>query len=201
MRGRPRIYPSVPHPYPSLLPMTNPDDLLLMGRVGKTHGVRGEIKVAPETDGPERFADLPAVYLGKSAEAAQRYGLEGARFQYPKGRTTVLLALEGVESVEAAADLRGLLVWADPTDLPALEDGQAYLHDLVGLTVVEVDEDGAEVGEVGTVRDLYDGAQLLFAVDRPGKPEVLIPDVDEFVVRTDLEARRLYVRPIEGLLE
>ncbi|MGB3544787.1 ribosome maturation factor RimM, partial [Rubrivirga sp.] len=177
------------------------DNLLLMGRVGKTHGVRGEIKVAPETDGPERFADLEVVHIGKSAASAQRFALEGVRFQYPKGRTTVLLALEGVDSVEAAADLRGSLVWADPADLPALEDGEAFLHDLVGLTVIEVDDDGAEVAEIGTVRDLYDGAQLLFAVDRPGKSEVLIPDVDEFVVRTDLEARRLYVKPIEGLLE
>ncbi len=181
--------------------MTEHDDFLLMGRVGKTHGVRGEIKVAPETDVPERFADLEVVYIGKTADSAQRYDLEGARFQYPKGRTTVLLALEGVDSLEAAADLRGFQVWADPEDLPALEEGQAYLHDLIGLTVVEVDEDGLEVDEIGTVRDLYDGAQLLFAVDRPGKPEVLIPDVEEFVVRTDLEARRLYVKPIEGLLE
>ena len=180
--------------------MTDHDNLLLMGRVGKTHGVRGEIKVAPETDAPERFADLEAVYLGATTASARRFDLEGVRFQYPKGRTTVLLALEGVETVEDAADLRGLQVFADPDDLPALEDGQAYLHDLVGLEVVEVDEAGSEVEVIGTVRDLYDGAQLLFAVERSGKPEVLIPDVEEFVVRTDLEAGRLYVRPIEGLL-
>ena len=127
--------------------------------------------------------------------------MEHVRFQYPKGRTVVLLSLAGVDSVEAAEDLRGLQVFADPDDLPALEDGQAYLHDMIGLTVVEVDEGGAEVGELGTVRDLYDGSQLLFAIARPDGPDVLLPDVDEFVVRLDLDARRLYVRPPEGLID
>lgn len=181
--------------------MTDPDRLLLMGRVGKTHGVRGEMKVVPETDEPERFADLETLYLGATAERARPVEVEGVRFQYPKGRTVVLLALAGVDSVEAASDLRGEQLWADTDDLPPLEDGEAYIHDLIGLTVVLVDDEGAEVEEIGTVRDLYDGAQLLFAIDRPDKPEMLLPDVDEFVIRLDLDARRLYVRPPEGLID
>ena len=65
-----------------------------------------------------------------------------------------------------------------------------------------MDEAGEPVGDpVGTVRDLYDGAQLLFAIERPDGTEVLLPDVDEFVDRLDLGARRLYVRPPEGLFE
>ena len=179
-----------------------PDDLLLMGRVGKTHGVRGEVKVVPETDDPQRFAEVERLYLGADPASARAVEVQGARFQYPKGRTVVLLALAGVETVEEAAELRGLQVWADPADLPALADGEAYLHDLVGLDVYEVAEDGTEAAEpFGTVRDLYEGAQLLFAIARPDAPEVLLPDVDEFVVRLDLEARRLYVRLPEGLVE
>ena len=182
--------------------MPTPDSLLLMGRVGRTHGVRGEVKVVPETDEPARFAALDRLYLGASAEEARPVDVEGVRFQHPKGRTVVLLSLAGVGSVEAAEDLRGQLLFADPDDLPALEDGEAYLHDLVGLDVYEVAEDGTEAAEpFGTVRDLFDGAQLLFAIARPGAPEVLLPDVDEFVVRTDLAARRLYVRLPEGLVE
>ena len=181
--------------------MSDPDRLLLMGRLGKPHGVRGDLKVVPETDEPERFAELARVFVGATVEGARPVEVENVRFQYPKGRTVVLLSLAGLDTPEAAGDLRGQFLWADPDDLPALEDGEAYIHDLIGLTVVEVDDDGAEVGEMGTVRDLYDGAQLLFAIDRPGKPEVLLPDVEEFVVRLDLAARRLYVRPPEGLVE
>ena len=180
----------------------DPDRLLLMGRVGRTHGVRGEMKVVPETDDPTRFADLDRLYVGETAATARPVEVDSVRFQYPKGRTVVLLALDGVETLEAAEDLRNHHLYADPDDLPSLAEGEAYFHDLVGLDVVLVDEDGEPVGNpVGTVRDLYDGAQLLFAIAREGKPEVLLPDVDEFVVRLDLDARRLYVRPPEGLFE
>ena len=181
--------------------MTDPDRLLLMGRVAKPHGVRGEMKVAPETDDPQRFDGLERLFVGASPQAARERAVEGVRFQYPKGRTVVLLSLGGVDTVEAVEDLRGALVYAHQDDLPALAEGEAFLHDLIGLTVVEVDEAGAELGEIGTVRDLYDGAQTLLAIDRPGAPEMLLPDVDEFVVRLDLDAGRIYVRTPEGLAD
>ena len=180
----------------------DPDRLLLMGRLGRTHGVRGEIKVVPETDDPQRFAEVERLYLGADPEAVRPYGVDGVRFQYPKGRTVVLLSLDGVDSLEAAEELRGAQVYADPDDLPALDEGEAYLHDLIGLDVFELEDDGEPASEpFGRVRDLYDGAQLLFAIERPGLPEVLLPDVDEFVDRVDLEEGRLYVRLPEGLLE
>ena len=180
----------------------DPDRLLLMGRVGKTHGVRGEMKVVPETDDPLRFAEVERLFLGDAADRVRPVAVTGARFQYPKGRTVVLLALEGVDSLEAAADLRGLHVFADPDDLPPLADDEVFLHELVGVAVYEVDEDGAEADEpFGTVADLFDGAQLLFAIDRPGRSQVLLPDVEEFVVRLDVAARRLYVRLPDGLVD
>lgn len=212
-RPRRRPNPDAPHPRaglaphagPALLIQTarmDPDRLLLlMGRVGRPHGVRGELKAVPETDEPQRFALLDRLYIGETEKNVRAVAVAGVRFQYPKGRTVVLLDLEGVESPEDASALAGLSLWADPDDLPALEEGEAYLHDLVGLDVIEVDDEGAEVGMLGTVRDLYDGAQLLFAITRPDGPDVLLPDVEEFVRRLDLESRRLYVRPPDGLFE
>lgn len=182
--------------------MAADSDFLLMGRLGRPHGVRGEIKVTPETDDPQRFALLERVYLGADDATARPYELDGVRFQYPKGRTVVLLTFAGVDSIEAVEELRGANVYADADDLPPLDEGEAYIHDLIGLAVVVVDEDGEPTGDpIGTVRDLYDGSQLLFGIERPGLPEVLLPDVDEFVDRIDLEERRLYVRPPEGLFE
>lgn len=180
----------------------DPDRLLLMGRVGRAHGVRGELKAVPETDDPQRFDLVERLFVGPDEASAVEVEVEDVRFQYPKGRVVVLLSLKGVGSPEAVADLRGANLYAHADDLPPLADGEAYLHDLIGLDVVEVDENGEPVGEpVGTVRDLYDAAQLLFAIRRPDGTEVLLPDVEEFVVRVDLGARRLYVRPPEGLFE
>ena len=72
----------------------------------------------------------------------------------------------------------------------------------VGLAVVPVDEEGRPAGEpLGTVRDVYEGAQLLFAVARDGAPDVLLPDVEEFVIAVDVAGGRILVRPPEGLFE
>ncbi len=179
----------------------DPDRLILVGRVGRTHGVRGEMKVVPETDDPQRFADLDRLFIGTSAAEARPVQVDGVRFQYPKGRTVVLLSLAGVESLEAAEGLRNEQLFANPDDLPALADGEAYLHDLIGFEVVRLDDAGEPADVLGTIRDFYEGAQLLIAVARPDGGDVLLPDVDEFVVRLDLDARRFYVRPPEGLFD
>ena len=157
--------------------------------------------MVPETDDPNRFADLERVWVGASPEAAAERAVRTVRFQYPKGRTVVLLSLAGLDTPEATGDLRGLNVYAPEADLPALGEGEAFLHDLAGLAVWRVDDAGEPAERLGTVRDLYDGAQLLFAIEREGLPEVLLPDVDEFVVGVDLPGRRLLVRPPDGLFD
>ena len=181
--------------------MIDRDQLLLIGLVGKPHGVRGEVKVRPETDDPERYVDLERVWIGARPETATERALDGVRFQYPKGRTVVLLGFEGVDTVEAVEAFRGLSVYALQTDLPPLDDGEVYVHDLIGLAVWDVDEDDAARTQIGTVRDVYEGAQLLYAIRRADGSEVLLPDVDAFVAQIDLEGQRLLIRPPEGLWE
>ena len=176
--------------------MTDPDRLVRMGIVGRPHGVSGAVKVAPETDDLARFQSLARVFVGATPETAVERAVAGVRFQFPKGRTVVLLTLAGADSREAAEALRGLPVYAHTDDLPPLADDEVYLHDLIGFEVVHADTGAA----LGTVRDLFDGAQLLFGIEPPGGGDLLLlPDVDEFVVETDVPARRLVVRPPEGL--
>ncbi len=177
------------------------DSLLLVGRLGRPHGIRGDVKVTPETDDPTRLAGLKRIFAGQTPENVREYGVRNVRFQYPKGRTVVLLALDGADSPEAAEALRGLNLYAHTDDLPPLAEGQAFLHDLAGLAVWAVDDAGEPTERLGTVRDVYDGAQLLFAVEREGRPEVLLPDVEEFVAALDLPGRRLLVRPPAGLFD
>ena len=181
--------------------MIDRNDLILIGLVGKPHGFRGEVKVRPETDDPDRYVDLERVWVGATPEAARELRLDGVRFQYPKGRTVVLLGFEGVDTQEAVEELRGANVYALQDELPALADGEVYVHDLIGLAVIEVDEGGAEVGEIGTVRDVFEGAQLLYQIRRADGSDVLLPDVDAFVLGIDLDAGRMLVRPPEGIWE
>lgn len=172
-------------------------ELLLIGRIWRAHGIRGELKVIPETDAPERFDELDVVYVGKGPDGTEPRRIEGVRLQHAKRGLTVVLRLEGVASREEADALRQYNVYADEADLPPLAADEIYLHDLVGLEVVT--EEGEPVGTVGDVLQMP--AHDVYLVHREGREDAMIPAVPEFVLDVDLEARRLVVRPIEGLLE
>ena len=175
----------------------NPEVLLLVGRVGKTHGLRGEVKVIPETDDPKRFADLETVFLGNEPGEATPHTVAAVRLQPTRRGPTVVLKLEGIDTIEEAASLRRQRVFAREEDLPPLADGEFFLHDLIGLDVV------TDQGEpVGTVKDVLElPANNVYVVARSGRPDTLIPAVPAFIDEMDIEGRRLVVRPIEGLLD
>lgn len=166
---------------------------LVVGRVGRAHGLRGEVTVEVRTDDPEtRFA--PGAVL--DADPARRGPLTVATGRVQGGR--LVLRFDGVEDRTAAENLRNtlLIVEADPDELPDDPD-EFYDHQLVGLSVVTVD--GREVGTVAEM--LHLPTQDLFAVTRPDGREVLIPFVEEFVPEVDLEERTVLIDPPPGLLE
>lgn len=171
--------------------------LLLMGRILKAHGVRGEVKVIPETDDPTRFEALETVYLGPGPDDVRAFALEGVRYQTTAKGPLVMVRLRGIDDRDQADALRRLKVYADEADLPPLGEDEVYLHDLVGLDVVT--EGGVEVGQIREVLELP--AQPVYVVARPGRPDVMVPAVEAFVAAIEMEARRVVIRPIEGLLD
>jgi len=171
-------------------------NLLLMGRCGRAHGVRGEVRVHPVTDDPARLETVEHLFVGASPAAARRYRVAGVRYQFPKGKVVALVALEGIAGRDAAEALTGASVYADEAELPALAEGELYVHDLVGLEVVHAD-DGTVLGRVADVLEAV--AQDLLVVARAGAPDVLLPDVPEFIVDVDTAAGRLLARPPEGM--
>ena len=176
---------------------TRHDTLLLVGYIGKTHGVRGEVKVKPETDDPHRLLDLDTLFVGKTPESAKAHRVEALRLQPSKRGLTVVLKLEDIADRETADTLRSLHVYAREDDLPPLGEDEFFLDDLIGLEVVT--EESEAVGKVKEILELP--AQPVCVVARAGEADVLIPAVPEFIVDIDFDAGRLVVRPIEGLLE
>jgi 16S rRNA processing protein RimM len=174
-----------------------PDTLLLVGTVLRAHGVRGELKVLPETDDLDRFEAFERVYLGAGPEAVQERRVQSARMQQTKRGQIVILALEGVATREDAEALRALGVYVPEADVPPLADDEVFVHDLVGLAV-ETDA-GETVGTVQQVLELP--AQNVLVVARPDGPDVLVPAVPAFVVSIDVAGGTLVIRPIEGLLD
>ncbi|GIV61848.1 MAG: ribosome maturation factor RimM [Rhodothermaceae bacterium] len=172
-----------------------PEDLLLVGRVYRAHGVRGEVKVIPETDDPERFTGLETLYLGTAAERVDVHRVRSVRFQQTKRGRLVVLALDGVDTREAADELRTLGVYAHRDDLPPLADDEFFYSDLVGLRV-----EAEGMGEVGYVADVLElPAQEVLLVRRPDGDDVMVPAVPAFLADIDFDTGVLVVRPIEGL--
>ena len=165
---------------------------MVVGRIGRPHGVRGEVTIEVRTDDPELRFTVGADLL---TDPAERGPLTVVHRRWH--REVLLLSFEGVESREAAELLRDTLLLVPLESLPALEDpDDFYDHQLVGLTARLVD--GSVLGEVEAVR--HEGGDLL-VVRRADGGEALIPFVKAIVPTVDLGAGCLVVDPPEGLLE
>jgi 16S rRNA processing protein RimM len=176
------------------------DNLLLVGVLGPAHGVRGEMKVIPETDDPARLLDLERVWIGPSPDEARQVAVESARMQASKRGPVVLLKVATIKDRDHADALRRQRVYAHEDDLPDDDDDGLFLHDLIGLRVI-VETDG-RAAEIGTVSDVVEGvAQNLLVISRPGAADALVPDVPEIVTDVDLEAGTITLSPPDGLFE
>lgn len=174
----------------------DPDDLVVVGRVGRPQGVRGEVTVEVRTDDPaERFA-AGAVLL---TDPAERGPLTVARGRDHSGRLVV--AFEGVDDRTAAEALRDTLLLVDVRSLAPLDDPDEF-HDWQLRGLVAEGADGGRLGVVADVLHLPHGDVLVLRVDdgADGR-EVLVPFVREIVPVVDLDAGRVVVTPPEGLME
>jgi 16S rRNA processing protein RimM len=167
--------------------------LVVVGRIGRPHGIRGEVTVEVRTDAPElRFA--PGSVL--ATDPARPGPLTVAAARWHSGR--LLLSVEGVRDRTAAEGLRGLVLSAEVPDDEVPDDPEEYFdHQLRGLAVV--DTAGQSIGVVDDVVHLP--GQDLLAVRRDGGREVLVPFVAELVPEIDPDAGRLVVDLPPGLLE
>ena len=170
--------------------MDEDETLISVGKVVRPHGLKGEVKVEPLTDWPERFEVYRSLYL--EGEKGGWVDVERGRVQ---GRH-VILKLQGVDDREGAGALREVVLKIRRRECPPLEEGSYYIFDLVGSTVRTVEGEA-----IGTVVDvLRMPAQDVFVVDMEGR-EVLIPAVKAFIKDVDVENKRVVVELIEGLLD
>jgi 16S rRNA processing protein RimM len=171
--------------------MTNWDDMAVVGRVARPHGLRGDVVVNPETDFvAERFRPGATVWM-RSAGREEQLTIGSARVQ--NGRPVV--GFVGLSSIEAAERLAGLELRVPEEALQPLEPGQYYEHQLVGCSVSTAD------GPVGTVVrvDRAGGGSRLVVEGARG--EILVPLAVDICVEIDVAGRRIRIEPPQGLLE
>lgn len=171
--------------------------LIRVGTIVRAHGVRGEMKVRPDSDAPEHLLDLADVVVGQSPEAGRKYAVKTARLQTSKHGITVLMVLADIHDRDSADALRGLGIYAADHDLPPLDDAEWFLDDLVGMEVTDVR--GSLIGRVTEILDLP--AHPTFLVAQPDGSSVMVPAIAPFLSAVNVESRTVEVELPDGLLD
>jgi len=154
-------------------------------------GIRGEMKVWPLTDVPDRFTNLGAIHLGPDYT---RYTITGVR---PYKGEMVLLKLRGINDPETAETLRGRDICIPLDQLAQLPPDSYYQHDILGLHVYRLND-----VEVGTIVDIIvTGSNDVYVVKASDGKQFLIPAIKQVIKQIDLIRQKMYIDPIRGLLD
>jgi 16S rRNA processing protein RimM len=176
---------------------------VLVARLVRPHGRRGELIAENLTDFPERFHERTRLFLIPPERIGSRVReIELENFWFLRSR--IVLKFAGIDSINEAEALRGFAVAIPAAERAPLEAGSVYVSDLIGCRVIDLNRDSAEVGEIIDVDRESTSTELLVVRRgdrRGGGGDLLIPFVAEFVIRVDAANRVLEMRLPEGLLE
>jgi 16S rRNA processing protein RimM len=168
------------------------DEMVVVGRVARSHGNRGHVIVNPETDFADERFQVGAIVHVRRSDRVEALAVTAVRFQ--RGRP--IIGLRGIETMDDAEGLANAELRVPAGALHALPAGAFYRHDLIGCSVCTTD--GREIGSVTDVEGPIAGSRLVVA---GGRGEVLIPMAGEICVGIDIAARTILIEPLDGLLE
>jgi len=168
---------------------------LVLGKIERPHGIRGELRVRVITDYPERILDMETVYIGDDPmqPEAEIYNIETVRFH----QNHLLIKFAEIYDRDDADAMRNLLLLIDVEDAVPLEDDEVYLYQLIGM-VVQL-QDGTKLGKIKDV--IETGANDVYVLKRKKQKDLLIPAHSETVLEINLEAGLVTVELPEGLLD
>ena len=168
------------------------DDIFRIGVITDTHGIRGEVKVYPTTDDPDRIGDIPEVILLEPDGKKQTLKIERAR----RAKDRVIVKFAGIDDINDIEKYKKCELYVTRENAIPLEEGEFYISDLIGLTVCE--EDGQTVGTLTDV--LQTGANDVYEVTPEGSQKpILIPAIKQCILDTDIKKGIMTVRLLPGL--
>ena len=168
------------------------EDLLQVGIITSTHGVRGEVKVYPTTDDPRRFRRLKEVVLDTGKEK-MNLEIEGVKFL----KQFVILKFKGLDNINDIEKYRQKSLYVTRKNAVRLQRDEYFIADLIGLKVQ--DEDGKELG---TVKDVIEtGANDVYEVEMADGKSLLLPAIKQCILNVDVENGTMQVHVLEGLLD
>lgn len=166
------------------------EDLLQVGVITTTHGIRGEVKVYPTTDDAHRFDYLESVLLDTGKELCE---LEIQRVKYFK--QFVILKFRDVDNINDIEPYKGKSLYVTRDFAVPLEENEYYIADLIDMDVFL--EDGSLFG---TLKDVMEtGANDVYVIHTTDKKEVLVPAIKDCVKEVDLEQNKMIIHLLKGL--
>ena len=168
------------------------NDMLRVGVISSTHGIRGEVKVFPTTDDPARFKWLKDVVLVTNRG---NIPLEATGVKFFK--QFAILKFKGIDNINDIEMYKGCDLMVTRENAVPLEEDEYYIADLIGLMVVT--DDGKTLGKLKDV--LQTGANDVYVVETAAGKEVLLPVIRECVLDIDLKAGVVTVHVMPGLLD
>ena len=166
------------------------EDLLKVGVITTTHGVRGEVKVFPTTD-PERFLDLEYVLLDAGREM-KKLEIRNVKFF----KNLVILKFDGIDNINDIERYKRCPLLVERKDAVALEEDEYFIADMIGIQVVTEDDE-----PFGTLKDVMEtGANDVYVIDTEEHGEVLVPAIRECILDVDIENQKMKIHLMDGLI-
>lgn len=168
------------------------EDLLKVGIISSTHGIRGEVKVFPTTDDPQRFKKLKNILLDSGKEK-RNLKIQSVKFF----KQFVILKFEEIDDINDVEKYKGSSLYVTRDQAVKLKKDEYFIADLIGLTVT-AQEEKLE----GTLKDVMEtGANDVYVIELTDGRELLLPAIKECVLSVDIEKGEMQIRLLDGLLD
>lgn len=167
------------------------DNLLQVGVITSTHGIKGEVKVFPTTDDAQRFKKLKEVLLDTGKEYLT-LEIEGVKFF----KKFVILKFKGIDNINDVEQYRQKGLWVTREHAVRLGKNEYFITDLIDMRVFT--EDGKEFGVLTDV--LQTGANDVYIVKTPENQEILIPAIKQCILNVNVEEKRMDIYLMPGLV-
>lgn len=168
------------------------EELLKVGIISSTHGIKGEVKVFPTTDDPQRFKKLKNVLLDNEKEK-RNLNIQGVKFF----KKFVILKFEGIDDINDAEKYKGSSLYVTRDQAVKLKKDEYFVADLIGLTVTAEEENLK-----GILKDvIVTGANDVYVIELSDGRELLLPAIKECVRSVDIEKGEMQIHLLEGLLD
>ena len=167
------------------------EQLMEIGQIVNTYGIKGFLKVVPYTDDITRFEELKSIYI-EMKNSLKTFIIEEVKYS----KNLVLLKLKGIDDINTAENYKGSYIKIDRKDAVELPENSYFIVDLIGIKVITDNNE-----ELGNIVDVYPtGANDIYVVKNELGKQVLLPAIGDVIKDVDIKNKKMIVHLIEGLV-